>query len=174
MTDLRYPIGKFTPPERITSQDLQEAIDVIAALPAELRAVSSDLSEERLDTPYRADGWTVRQVIHHVADSHINSYVRLRLALTEKEPEIKVYDERAWAELVDARHEEIGVSLDLLDALHRRWTILLRSLTDAEWAKTFRHPERGLMRLDVNTLLYAWHSKHHLAHISGLRDRLNW
>lgn len=174
MTDYRYPIGQFRVPEQVTSQDLQSAVDDIAALPSELRAATTDLKQEEVETPYRPGGWTVRQVVHHVADSHMNSYVRFRLALTEKEPLIKAYDESAWAELTDARHEEIGVSLDLLDALHRRWTILLRSFTDADWARTFRHPERGLMRLDVNAMLYAWHGKHHLAHITSLRQRNNW
>ncbi|MBC7927643.1 MAG: putative metal-dependent hydrolase, partial [Bryobacteraceae bacterium] len=121
MTDLRYPIGKFTSPTEITTQDLQAAVDDIAALPAELRAETSGLTDNQLDTPYRVDGWTIRQVVHHVADSHINSYQRFRLALTEDEPTIKPYDEAAWAMLPDARHEEISVSLELLDALHRRW-----------------------------------------------------
>ncbi len=174
VTDLRFPIGKFTTPDQITSQDLQAGIDAIAALPAELRAETAGLSDAQLDTPYRPDGWTVRQVIHHLADSHMNSYIRFRLALTEDEPTIKPYDEAAWALLPDARHESIEVSLELLDAMHRRWTLLLRSLTDREWARTFRHPERGLMRLDVNLLLYAWHGRHHLAHIANLKSRNNW
>ena len=174
MSDIRYPIGRFAAPGTVDREELRRAIDEIAALPADLRAMTRDLSEGQLDTPYRPDGWTVRQGVHHVADSHINSYTRFRLALTENEPTIRPYDEKAWAELGDARHEEPSVSLDLLDALHRRWTLLLRSLTDPDWARSFRHPERGLMRLDVNTLLYAWHGKHHLAHIAGLRQRQNW
>lgn len=174
MTDYRYPIGPFRPPEQISAQDLQNAVDDIASLPSALRSATSDLDENQLDTPYRPGGWTVRQVVHHVADSHMNSYIRFRLALTENEPTIKAYDEQAWAELVDARHEQIRVSLELLDAMHRRWTILLRSFTGPDWARTFRHPERGLMRLDTNALMYAWHGKHHLAHVTSLRQRNNW
>lgn len=174
MTDLRYPIGKFSAPAQISAQDLQGAIDAIAALPAELRAETAGLTDAQLDTPYRPDGWTVRQLIHHVADSHMNSYVRFRLALTENEPTIKPYDEAKWALLPDARHEAIGVSLELLDALHRRWTILLRSFSAADWVRTFRHPEAGVMRLDTTALLYAWHSRHHLAHITNLKTRNNW
>jgi len=174
MTDPRYPVGKFTSPAQLTAQEIQAGIDAIAAFPAELRAEAGSLSDAQLDAPYRQDGWTVRQVVHHVADSHMNSYIRFRLALTEKEPTIKPYDEAAWAMLPDARHEAIGVSLDLIDAMHRRWTILLRSLSESEWARTFRHPERGLMRLDVNLALYAWHCRHHLGHITALKARNNW
>lgn len=174
MTDLRYPVGRFSAPQTITEQDLKSAIDTIAALPSEIRTATKGLTDSQLDTPYRPDGWTVRQVVHHVADSHMNSYVRCRLALTEDEPTIKPYDEAKWAMLPDARHEDIGVSLDLIESMHRRWTVLLRSLNDKDWARTFRHPERGLMRLDVNSLLYAWHSKHHVAHITGLRQRNGW
>jgi hypothetical protein len=174
MTDPRYPIGPFRPPERIGDQDLFTAIDQISALPTELRSVVKGLSEEQFDTPYREGGWTIRQLVHHVADSHINSYVRFRLALTENEPSIKLYDEKAWADLVDSRHAEPGLSLDLLDCLHRRWSMLLHSFTPKEWARTFRHPERGVMRLDVNTLLYAWHGRHHTAHVKALRERQRW
>lgn len=174
MVDPRYPVGQFRAPVVISERDLSGAIDDIAAAPTEFREASADLTDEQLDTPYRPDGWTVRQVIHHVADSHMNSYIRFRLALTETEPTIKPYDEQAWADLVDARHAAVSVSLELLDALHRRWTMLLRSLTEADWKKTFRHPERGLMRLDSTALLYAWHGKHHAAHINNLRHRKNW
>ena len=174
MTDPRYPIGVFRPPESITDQALFTAIDQIAALPSEFRTVIKGLSDQQLDTPYRDGGWTVRQVVHHVADSHINSYVRFRLALTEDEPGIKPYDEKAWAELIDSRHAEPGLSLDLLDCLHRRWTMLLRSFGPREWGRTFRHPERGTVRLDITTLLYAWHGRHHTAHVRTLRERQRW
>lgn len=174
LADSRYPIGPFRPADDVTRQDLQTAMDDIAALPAELKMAVSDLDDTQLETPYRPEGWTVRQVVHHLADSHMNSYIRFRLALTEDEPTIKPYEEKAWAALADARHAEIEVSLTLLDALHRRWTMLLRSLKDTDWDKTFRHPERGLMRLDTNALLYAWHGKHHLAHINCLRERMRW
>jgi hypothetical protein len=174
MTDPRYPIGPFRWPDTVADQELFQAIDQIAALPTELRSTAMGLSEEQLDTPYREGGWTVRQVIHHVADSHINSYVRFRLALTEDEPTIKPYDEKAWADLVDSRHAEPGLSLDLLEALHRRWSMLLRSFTSKQWKRTFQHPDRGPMRLDATTLLYAWHGRHHTAHVMALRERQRW
>lgn len=174
MTDLRYPIGYFRPPETITEQDLRSATGAIAALPGELRAAVNGLTDTQLDTPYRPEGWTVRQMVHHVADSHIHSYIRMRFALTEDEPTILAYDEKAWANLADARQAEVEVSLALLDALHRRWTMLLESLRDDDWKRTFRHPERGLIRLDWNALLYAWHGRHHTAHITSLRERNRW
>jgi DinB superfamily len=174
MNDLRYPIGRFERPESISQSELQTAINAIGTLPGDLRAAASGLDDKQLDTPYRSDGWTVRQVVHHVADSHMNSYIRMRLGLTEDEPTISPYDENAWANLVDARHAEIEPSLALLEALHRRWTMLLKSFTDNDWKRTFRHPERGAVRLDVNAMLYAWHGKHHVAHITSLRDRNRW
>ena len=174
LADLRYPIGRFTAPDPIASQDLQTAIDAIAALPSELRAAVRDLNDSQIDTPYRPDGWTVRQLVHHIADSHMNAFMRMRKGLTEREPEIMAYTEKAWAELVDSRHADIDLSLTLLDSLHRRWSMMLRSMTDAEWQRTFLHPERGPVRLDNNALLYAWHGRHHVAHITGLRQRERW
>jgi hypothetical protein len=174
MTDPRYPIGPFRAPESISSQDLQGAIDAIAALPAELRMAVSSLDGAQLDTPYRAGGWSVRQVVHHLADSHMNSFLRMRKALTEDNPDIFAYDENSWADLVDSRHADPDVSLTLLGGLHKRWTMMLRSIEGPQWQRTFRHPERGSMRLDVNTLLYGWHGKHHVAHITRLRERQNW
>ena len=132
------------------------------------------MSEEQLNTPYRDGGWTVRQVAHHVADSHLNAYVRFRLALTENEPTIKPYDEAAWAEIDDARHAPVEVSLALLEALHDRWTRLLRSMSDADFLKQFRHPELGVVPLEKNLALYAWHGKHHVAHVTSLRGRKQW
>jgi hypothetical protein len=146
----------------------------MAVLPAQLRATVNGWTDEQLDTPYRPDGWTVRQVIHHLPDSHINSYVRYRLALTESQPTIKPYDEDAWAHLPDAQSAPVDLSLALLDALHRRWVVLLRSLKAEEWACTFQHPENGTVRLDMTLLIYAWHGRHHLAHITRLRDRMGW
>lgn len=172
--DLRYPIGKFDWPASITPSDLQRAIEEIAALPEVLRAAVAGLDDAQLDTPYRPEGWTVRQLVHHVADSHMNSYIRYRLAVTEDEPIIKPYDEAAWAKLADAATAPIALSLDLLDAMHRRWTLLLNSFGPAEWERQFRHPERGAMRLDVTTLLYAWHGRHHAAHVTELRKRQGW
>ena len=174
MTDLQYPIGKFTAPEDITPQNLQNAVEAIAALPFQLKAATQGLSDSQLDTPYRPNGWTVRQVVHHLADSHMNAFMRMRKALTENEPEITAYDEKAWAELSDSRHAGIELSLGLVDTLHSRWTMLLHSLTEAQWQRAFHHPERGRVRLDVNVLLYAWHGKHHVAHITGLRQRESW
>ncbi len=171
--DLRYPIGKFDFSARVAPEDRAALIDQIEAAPANLRAAVRGLTEEQLDTPYRPGGWTLRQVVHHVPDSHMNSFIRLRLALTEDEPTIKPYDEAKWAELIDARMP-IDVSLDLLENLHRRWVVLLRNLSDADFARTFRHPEVGLVRLDTNTALYAWHGRHHTAHITGLRQRNGW
>lgn len=174
VADLRYPIGRFTAPETITAQDLQTAIDAIAALPFELRTAAKDLSDEQIDTPYRPDGWTVRQLVHHIADSHMNAYIRMKKAITENEPVITAYDEKAWANLEDSLQADIDLSLTLIDALHRRMTMMLRSMTDADFQRTFRHPERGLVRIDNNVLLYAWHGRHHVAHITSLREREGW
>jgi uncharacterized damage-inducible protein DinB len=132
------------------------------------------LSEDQLNTPYREGGWTVRQLIHHVPDSHLNSYVRFKLALTEDEPTIKPYQEDRWAELADSRVTPIETSLSLLDSLHQRWILLLRSFTAADWKKTFRHPEVGVLTLDKTVALYAWHGKHHVAHITALRTSKGW
>ena len=174
MIDLSYPIGRFQRPESISQDDLAAAIEAMAVLPAQLRATVNGWTNEQLDTPYRPDGWTVRQVIHHLPDSHINSYVRYRLALTESQPTIKPYDEDAWAHLPDAQSAPVDLSLALLDALHRRWVVLLRSLKAEQWACTCQHPENGTVRLDMTLLIYAWHGRHHLAHITRLRDRMGW
>ena len=163
--DLRYPLGKYQPPERISSEQRTEWINTIAALPQELKQAVSHLTESQLDTPYRPSGWTVRQVVHHLPDSHLNSYIRFRLALTEDTPTIKPYDEAKWAELPDAKTGPIGSSLLILEGLHERWTALLRTLDDAAFARTLRHPEWGEIRLDWTLGLYAWHCRHHLAHI---------
>jgi hypothetical protein len=172
--DLRYPIGRFDVSAPVAVESRPRLIEQIEAAPGGLREAVRGLNEEQLDTPYRPGGWTVRQTVHHVADSHINSYVRLRLALTEDEPVIKPYDEAKWADLADARTLPVEISLDLLDNLHRRWVVLLRSLSDADFARTFRHPEVGLLRLDTNLALYAWHGQHHTAHITALRERNGW
>ncbi|HMB90707.1 MAG TPA: putative metal-dependent hydrolase, partial [Rhodothermales bacterium] len=132
------------------------------------------LTDDQLDTPYRPDGWTVRQVVHHVPDSHLNSYVRFKWALTETEPLIKTYDQDGWSTLPDARTASIEMSLILLDAIHERWLALLQGLSEDDFARTFKHPEWGLVRLDQNLAIYAWHGKHHVAHIMGLRERKGW
>ena len=139
-----------------------------------MRAAIAGLNEEQLNTPYREGGWTVRQVIHHVPESHMNAYIRFKLALTENEPTVKPYDESAWAETADVRNTPIEVSLALLDNLHKRWVVLLRSMSDADFEKQFRHPELGVVPLEKNLALYAWHGKHHVAHITGLRERKQW
>lgn len=172
--DIRYPIGQVALESSLTPERRNELIERVAATPAQLRAAVANLSTAQLDTPYRPEGWTVRQLVHHMADSHMNSYVRFRLALTEQEPTIKPYDEKLWAELDDARSAPVELSLPLLDSLHARWTLLLRSLGPSNFARTFRHPELGVMTLDANLCLYAWHGPHHIAQIRSLRDRMNW
>jgi len=172
--DLRYPVGEFRFPKSVSPQELALFIDEIAETPERMRAAITGLSEPQLDTPYRPGGWTVRQLAHHVPDSHINSYVRFRLALTEDEPVIKPYEEARWAELPDARTAPVEMSLALLENLHARWVPLLRSLSDVEWKRTFRHPELGLVSLENNAALYAWHGRHHVAHITRLRERMGW
>ena len=174
MEDLRYPIGKFQLTGATEPGQLAQWIADIAATPANLRAAVNGLSAEQIDTPYREGGWTIRQLGHHVPDSHMNAYVRFRLALTEKEPTIKPYDESRWAELLDARTAPLELSLALLDSLHERWTLLLRSLSPDDWLRTFRHPELGLVSLDRNAGLYSWHGRHHVAHVLSLRKRMGW
>jgi len=174
MDDLRYPVGRFRRPDALTSQERNSAISEIADAPQRLRQAVADLDDTQLDTAYRPGGWTVRQVAHHMADSHINSYVRFRLALTEDEPVIKPYEEARWAELSDARTMPVEPSLALLDAMHSRWVGLLRSMSVEGFARTFRHPELGLVTLDGNVALYAWHGRHHVAHIANLRARMGW
>jgi hypothetical protein len=172
--DLRYPIGPFEWRGENSDSDRRRYLEEIERAPAALRAAAAGLSNEQLDTPYRPDGWTVRQVIHHLADSHLNSYVRFRLALTEDEPTVKPYDESRWAELSDARSAPIETSLVLLECLHARWTLLLRTLGPRDFARQFRHPELGMVSLDRNLALYAWHGQHHTAHITSLRERMDW
>jgi uncharacterized damage-inducible protein DinB len=171
---LQYPVGKYAPPTQIRAGERAAWIDEIEGLPSKLRQAVAGLADRELDTPYRPGGWTVRQVVHHLPDSHLNSYVRFRLALTESGPAIKPYDEAAWAELPDAKSSPIESSLALLEALHVRWVALLRSMGEPEFARTFQHPQLGEMRLDRNLGLYAWHGRHHLAHITELRSRKGW
>jgi uncharacterized damage-inducible protein DinB len=174
MTDPRYPIGKFRYEGPADASQSQQLIEAIAQTPTKLRAAVSGLTETQLDTPYRPGGWTVRQVVHHVPDSHLNSYVRFKLALTEDEPTIKPYAEDRWAELADTKATPIDVSLSLLESLHDRWVRLLRALTPEQWKRTFRHPELGAMTLEKTLALYAWHGRHHVAHITTLREREGW
>jgi uncharacterized damage-inducible protein DinB len=174
MENLQYPIGKFRPQPEWAVAETADNIEAIAQLPTLLRQAVEGLTEEQLDTPYRPGGWTVRQVVHHLADSHINSYNRFRLALTEDRPTIKPYDEKRWAELPDAKSSPVEVSLVLLNALHQRWATLLRSLSPADLQRVFLHPESGENSLAKATALYAWHGRHHLAHITTLREREKW
>lgn len=171
---LRYPVGRFEVRDGTDQADRERMIDEIAALPGRLRDAIAGLDDARLDTPYRPGGWTVRQVVHHVPDSHVNAYVRFKLAATEDDPLIRTYDEAAWAELPDGRSQDIETSLVLLESLHRRWTRLLRSLAPDDWRRPLRHPESGAMTLDELLQLYAWHGRHHLAHVTGLREREGW
>jgi hypothetical protein len=172
--DLRYPVGRFAPVTPGTSEVRRTAIDDLAALPRRMREAVAGLGDMQIDTPYRPEGWTVRQVVHHVADSHTHGLIRLKLALTEDGPTIKPYDEGAWAELADARLP-IDVSLAMLDNLHARWDAVYRSLTDSQFTRTFFHPEmREWLTLDAHAQLYAWHSRHHVAHVTALRQRERW
>ena len=172
--DNRYPIGQFTWTGSTTPDQRISAIGDIAAAPARMRGAVAGLTNAQLDTPYREGGWTVRQVVHHVPDSHMNSYIRFKFALTEHEPTIKPYDEGVWANLIDARTAAVDPSLDLLEGLHHRWAILLRSLTEDDVKRKFHHPELGTVSIDQYIALYAWHSKHHVAHITALRERKGW
>jgi uncharacterized damage-inducible protein DinB len=172
--DPRYPIGKFQMPADVSPAQRATAIQEIAAAPLKLKAAVAGLQDAQLDTPYREGGWTVRQVVHHVADSHMNAYVRWRLALTEDEPTIKPYEETAWANLEDAAHAPVEVSFRLLEPLHERWVSLLHSVKDHEFARTFRHPEQGVRTLDWMLFLYAWHGNHHTAHVTELRKQKSW
>jgi hypothetical protein len=174
MSDLRYPIGKFHFDGPPTEVQRKKFIDDISQAPANLRTAVKGLSDQQLDTPYRPDGWTVRQVAHHVPDSHLNAYVRFKLALTEPEPTIKPYAENLWAQLPDTAATPVEVSLTMLDSLHNRWVRLLNSLKPEDWKRSFRHPELGLVSLEKNLALYAWHGRHHVAHITSLRERNGW
>jgi hypothetical protein len=172
--DLRYPVGAYVAKTSLTPAERAEAIGQIAEVPKRMREAVAGLTGGQLDTPYRPGGWTVRQVAHHVPDSHMNSYVRLKLALTESEPTIKPYEEQLWAQLPDSRETPIEVSLALLDFLHLRWVILLRALQPADFARRLMHPANGVMTIDNLVHLYAWHGRHHVAHITSLREREGW
>src|SRR6202167_6434417 len=171
---LRYPIGGPKRAESFTAQERSAAIEGIRQLPQSLRSAVAPLSEEQLETPYRPGGWTVRQLVHHVADSHMNAYVRDRLALTEDWPVVKAYDEKLWAELADATTAPIDFSLEIVDALHARWVILLRTLNESQWQRGYTHSENGRQSLAEAVALYDWHCRHHVAHIVELRKRRNW
>ena len=175
MSDLRYPIGRFQPVTSLTPAERVTCIEQIAAAPEGLRRAVQGLDDRQLDTPYRPGGWTVRQVVHHVPDSHLNAYTRLKLALTENDPVIRPYDEALWSELPDSRDTPIEVSLTLLESLHARWVTLFRALAPDDFRRTLRHPDHpGILTVDWLVAMYAWHSRHHVAHITSLRDRMQW
>jgi hypothetical protein len=174
MSDPRYPIGKFSFEGTLTDPQRQQFIADIEQTPAAMRAAIKGLSTSQLDTPYRDAGWTVRQVLHHVPDSHMNAYTRFKLALTEDEPTIKPYMEDRWANLEDTRSTPPEVSLTLLDSLHDRWVRVLRAIKPEEWKRTLRHPEMGVLNLEKTLALYSWHGRHHVAHVTELRKRMNW
>jgi hypothetical protein len=172
--DLRYPIGRFNAPSSDDAATRAAQIETLRQLPEQLKAAVRGLNDAQLDTPYRPGGWTVRQLVHHIADSHANSYVRFKLALTEDWPIIKPYDEAAWAELSDSRTLPIDISLTLIASLHARWVSMLESLADTDFQKGYKHPESGPQNLARALAIYDWHSRHHTAHIINLRSRQNW
>ena len=172
--DLRYPIGPFVRPQALSEVERRTAIGHIAATPAAMRAAVHGLSEAQLDTPYRPGGWTVRQVMHHVPDSHLNAYIRFKLALTEDTPTIKPYDENMWALTAEVQTTPVETSLLLLDALHDRWVRLLNTMTPEQFDRTLNHPDNGVMNLHQVLALYEWHGRHHAAHITSLRERSGW
>ena len=175
LESLRFPLGRFSFPESpVPAERRAELIDSIANTPAAVREAVLGLSDDQLDTPYREGGWSLRQVVHHLVDSHVNSYCRFKLTATENHPTIRTYDEAAWGELEDARTADVGVSLAILDALHARWTTWLRTLTDEDWRRTMYHPESGDLVIDQLLALYGWHGPHHVAHITDLRNRMGW
>ena len=172
--DPRYPIGRFTPGATATPETRARHIAEMAALPQRFRKAVTGLSDSQLSTPYRDGGWTVRQLVHHVPDSHMNAYIRCKLALTEDSPTIKPYDQEAWANLADSALTSAEVSLSLLEAVHTRWVNLLRSLKPEDFQRKFNHPETGVQSVDSTIALYAWHGNHHLGHITALRERMRW
>ena len=174
MTDLRYPIGPMPRVETLTPVERAAALDVLAACPAALRAAVAGLTDAQLDTPYRPGGWTVRQVVHHMPESHLNAYTRFKLGLTEEEPLVRTYEEQLWAEQPEVRTAPVELSLRLLEALHERWLLALRALSAEAWQRTIRHPQWGTATLDGLLAMYAWHSRHHVAHVTRLSEREGW
>ena len=174
MTDLQYPIGEFKRQPSYTPDLRRVNIELLKQAPTHLRMAVAGLSEAQLDTPYRESGWTVRQVTHHLPDSHLNAYTRVKLALTEDKPTIKPYNEEAWALLADTRNTPLEVSLMLLEAIHTRWAILLESLSEPDWKREYLHPVNGTTSIEATLASYVWHGQHHIAHITGLRQRMGW
>jgi len=174
MSDPRYPIGKFSFHGTTDEAQRKQLIDAIEQAPAALRSAVKGLNPQQIDTPYRDGGWTVRQLVHHVPESHMNAFVRFKLALTEENPTIKPYMEDRWAETAEVRNTPVEPSLALLDSLHARWVPLLRSLKPEDWKRTFQHPELGTVSLERNLALYSWHGRHHVAHVTELRKKMGW
>jgi uncharacterized damage-inducible protein DinB len=171
---MRYPIGRFAPPPAFTPASRRQFLGELAACPGEVRRATTGLSAAQLDTPYREHGWTVRQVVHHLPDSHLNAYLRHKLAATEEQPAIKLYKEALWAELPEAKSGDIELSLALLAALHARWVAFLEALPEESFGRTFVHPDLGPVELDKSVAMYAWHGRHHVAQIDALRRRSGW
>jgi uncharacterized damage-inducible protein DinB len=174
MTDARFPIGKFSYAGPPSEEERNKFIGELAQAPASLRSAVQGLAPSQIETPYREEGWTVRQVVHHLPDSHMNAYIRFKLALTEDEPTVKPYAEERWAKLPDNQNTPVEVSLALFESLHHRFVDLLRSLTPEQWKRTFHHPQAGVMPLEKKLALYAWHGRHHVAQITELRKRMGW
>jgi hypothetical protein len=174
MDDIRYPVGPCVWPAEVSAEDRQQHIRDIAEMPAKLREAVAGLAPRHLDIPYREGGWSIRQIVHHIPDSHLNSYVRFKLALTEDQPAIKPYDEARWAELPEARTAPIEISLDLTEALHRRWVLMLEDMQPADFERSLRHPEIGVLALKTMLGGYGWHSRHHVAQILARRRRMGW
>jgi len=172
--DLRYPVGKFSMPATVTPAERKAYIEELASAPQNLRQAVRGLNDAQLDTPYREGGWTVRQVVHHLPDSHVNAYIRFKLALTEEKPQIRTYEEALWAALPEAKSAPVELSLLFLETLHARWVAAERALPEASFRRTFRHPVLGDVALDQQLAHYAWHCRHHIAHITTLRKRMSW
>jgi hypothetical protein len=174
MSNVRYPIGPFKTEDIITPEKRKQYVDQLAQTPEKLRGIVGGLSPAQLDTPYRPDGWTIRQVIHHLADSHTNAYIRFKMALTEDTPTVKSYDQALWAELEDSRTASVEDSLSLFEGLYRRWAFLLKSLSAESFARKLNHPDAGIISLDRYLGMCVWHGHHHIAHIQELRQKMNW
>ena len=174
MVDPRYPTGHFVPDSSPTPETRQRHIARISGLPSKMKQAVAGLNEDQLNTPYRDGGWTVRRVVHHVPDSHLNAYIRFKWALTEDNPTIKAYEEGEWAKLKDSETTPVQVSLNMLESLHARWTVLLRSMKQEDFLRKFVHPASGSHDVDWLLQLYSWHGNHHVAHITSLRERMKW
>ena len=175
MEELKYPVGQYKKPAAFTKDILNKAISAIEEFPKKIKQETENLSDEQLDTPYRPEGWTIRQVVHHCADSHMNAFIRLKLALSENTPTIKPYAEAMWAEMDDTKHFPVHSSYSIIEGVHARWTALLKNMTDIDFSRGFIHPEKGReLSLYESTDMYAWHCNHHLAHITSLKKRKNW